>query len=298
MAINNLKQVGLAVHNYEATYGHLPADVYSKDGKPLWSWRVLLLPFMEQDNLYKSADLTEPWDSPKNKAVSSAIVKVFSCGAEPAGEPMTCFKRPTGPGTAHEPGRKIKWQDFLDGMSNTILVVEAGNPVPWAKPGTDFPLDPKSPQAIRGPYAAGLVVLRGDGSVATVPGEIPAAAAKKLSLIADGEPVTEKDWAGTVTQNLNDPKELADLQKEVRALTDEAVKGLQDMVKLEEAVQRYQTAQAEKKGNQGQAMATRVLNLYQIIDGLQARRKRIADDLGVSVDKLDEVVKTMKEQSK
>src|SRR5262249_54155708 len=67
---NNLKQIALAMHNYNDAYnGKLPAHaIYSKDGKkPLLSWRVAILPFIEQDNLYQQFHLDEPWDSEHNK---------------------------------------------------------------------------------------------------------------------------------------------------------------------------------------------------------------------------------------
>ena len=65
---NNLKQIALAMHNYEATYGHFPHDITDKNGKPILSWRVAILPFIEQDNLYKQFKLDEPWDSPNNRS--------------------------------------------------------------------------------------------------------------------------------------------------------------------------------------------------------------------------------------
>src|SRR5579884_2012324 len=76
---NNLKQLGLAFHNYNSAYNRMPpAVVYDKDGKPLYSWRVLVLPFVEQDNLYKQFKLDEPWDSPTNKRLLTPMPKVFA----------------------------------------------------------------------------------------------------------------------------------------------------------------------------------------------------------------------------
>ncbi|HEY2910378.1 MAG TPA: DUF1559 domain-containing protein, partial [Gemmataceae bacterium] len=66
-SLNNLKQIALSVHNYEATYSKLPANRTDKDGKPLLSWRVLILPYIEQNNLYQQFKLDEPWDGPNNK---------------------------------------------------------------------------------------------------------------------------------------------------------------------------------------------------------------------------------------
>src|SRR5262249_34008276 len=65
---NNLKLIGLAFHNYLSTYGVFPASASFKKGKkPLLSWRVAILPFIEQEALYKKFKLDEPWDSPHNK---------------------------------------------------------------------------------------------------------------------------------------------------------------------------------------------------------------------------------------
>jgi len=143
-AQNNLKQIALAMHNYESAYGHIPHDILDKDGKPILSWRVAILPFIEQDNLYKQFKLDEPWDSENNKKWSEVAIKIFmSPQADPPTPPgMTHYKVFSGPSAAFDKGKKIKITDFLDGTSNTILVVEAGEPIPWAKPA-DIPFDPK-----------------------------------------------------------------------------------------------------------------------------------------------------------
>src|SRR5258708_1665192 len=64
---NNLKQIGLAVHNYASTYqDKIPQNVLDKNGKAILSWRVLLLPYLEQNELYKQFKMDEPWDSENN----------------------------------------------------------------------------------------------------------------------------------------------------------------------------------------------------------------------------------------
>jgi len=143
---NNLKQIALACHNYEAAYGHLPHDITNKDGKPILSWRVAILPFIEQDALYKKFKLDEPWDSENNKPWSEVAIKIF---LSPQADPptpfgMTQYKAFAGPGTAFEPGKVVKFADISDGTSNTIMLIEAGEPIPWAKPG-DISFDPKKP---------------------------------------------------------------------------------------------------------------------------------------------------------
>ena len=76
---NNLHQIGLALHNYVETYGRLPhAVVRGKDGQPLYSWRVPLLPFLEHDGLYRQFRLDEPWDGPHNRQFLAKMPKVYA----------------------------------------------------------------------------------------------------------------------------------------------------------------------------------------------------------------------------
>src|SRR4051794_3818491 len=76
--VNNLKQIGLAMHNYNSAYDVFPpAVITDPDGKPLLSWRVLLLPFLDEQALYEQFKLDEPWDSPNNKPLLSRMPKVF-----------------------------------------------------------------------------------------------------------------------------------------------------------------------------------------------------------------------------
>jgi hypothetical protein len=145
---NNLKQLAIGIHNYESAYGHLPHDIVDKNGKPLLSWRVQILPFIEQNNLYNQFKLDEPWDSDNNKAASQAVIKVFLAPEAKLPPKMewglTSYRAISGPGAAFEPGKKLKLVDFTDGTSNTIMLIETDELVPWAKPG-DFPFDPKKP---------------------------------------------------------------------------------------------------------------------------------------------------------
>ncbi len=146
-SMNNLKQIAIAVHSYNDANGHMPQDIIDKNGKPLLSWRVQILPYIEQDNVYKQFKLDEPWDSDNNKKWSQVAIKVFmSPNADPATPPgMTQYKAFVGPGTAFERGPALRIPgSFPDGTSNTIMVVEAGDPIPWAKPD-DIPYDPKKP---------------------------------------------------------------------------------------------------------------------------------------------------------
>jgi hypothetical protein len=145
-SLNNMKQIGLACLNYENAYGCMPQDIVDKNGKPLLSWRVAILPFLEQQALFNKFKLDEPWNSEHNKPWSDMAIKTYMSPDAVAITPpgMTHYKGFAGPGTVFEPGKKIRLVDIADGTSNTILIVEAGEPIPWAKPG-DIPYDPKKP---------------------------------------------------------------------------------------------------------------------------------------------------------
>jgi hypothetical protein len=144
---NRVKQIGLGLLGYHEVYGKLPpAVVTDKAGRPLYSWRVLLLPFMEQQDLYKQFRLDEPWDSPHNQQflkadAAAACYSPYGLGGDPPG--TTRYQVFVGPGTAFElPG--LTFKDIADGPENTILVVEAGRAVPWSKP-EDLAYDPGGP---------------------------------------------------------------------------------------------------------------------------------------------------------
>ena len=135
--------------NYQDAHGRLPpAVVESKDGKPLLSWRVLILPYLDEDKLYKQFKLDEAWDGPHNKSLLSAMPKVF---AAPHVDGMTWQPGTTfyqvlaGPGTAFDGPKGMRLpDDFPDGTANTLLAVEAEDAVPWTEPA-DLLYDKKKP---------------------------------------------------------------------------------------------------------------------------------------------------------
>jgi RNA polymerase sigma factor (sigma-70 family) len=88
---NNLKQIALAFHNYHDVHGYFPANVLDADGRPLLSWRVLLLPYLQEDKLFKQFKLDEPWDSAHNKPLLAQMPAVFRVEGHPAQGPITTF---------------------------------------------------------------------------------------------------------------------------------------------------------------------------------------------------------------
>jgi hypothetical protein len=181
---NNLKQIGLAVHNFADAYGHLPAAYnLDKDGKPLLSWRVYLLPFLEQAALFEQFRLDEPWDSEHNKKLIGQMPAVFRSPKSQAGPGMTTYLAVRGAATVittpKDAGKKgqrpkvtpgIRFADITDGTSNTIMVVEANDAqaVVWTKPD-DYEFDPEDPGAgLKGVYRNVFQALFTDGSVRAI----------------------------------------------------------------------------------------------------------------------------------
>ena len=135
--VNNLKQIALALRNYEERYGALP-PAYTVDGKGrrLHSWRTLILPFMEQKALYETIDLSKAWDDPVNAKARGAVVGNYHCPSSEGLEGTTTYLAVVGENEclgAREPRRL---DEITDGDALTMMVVEAGeeDAVPWMKP--------------------------------------------------------------------------------------------------------------------------------------------------------------------
>jgi type II secretory pathway pseudopilin PulG len=179
---NNLKQIGLALHNYHDAYGTFPpAVVTDPDGKPLYSGRVLLLPFMEQEALYNEFDRTQAWDSPENLALSQTVVPVFNDPASPSGRTaQTDYLFVTGAGTVFEAGKATKIREITDGTSNTLLVVEGRNSgINWAEP-RDFDISKPTTLPL-GNHPGTNIVLMADGSVRFLSNTVGANVIRDLS---------------------------------------------------------------------------------------------------------------------
>ncbi|MBN1590625.1 MAG: DUF1559 domain-containing protein [Pirellulales bacterium] len=168
-SVNQMKQLGLAMHNYASARGHFPpAVLYGPDGKTPYSWRVAILPYIEQQGLYDEYHFDEPWDSPANRKVLAKMPDVFRSPTEPAGSTNACSFALTGPGTMFEGPKGIDPQKVRDGLATTILLVEAKRDVPWTKP-EDIPYDPKKPMPKLGGFHDGQInVVFGDGHVTTL----------------------------------------------------------------------------------------------------------------------------------
>ena len=144
--LNNLKQIALAFHNFHDVNGHLPTNFYDDEGKALLSWRVRLLPYLEQQALYEQFHLDEPWDSAHNRPLADVVVLFFTSPKNPAKAGKTRHLALAGKETLSPGSKELHFRHITDGMSNTIMFVEAlpSEAVIWTRP-KDIEFDVKKP---------------------------------------------------------------------------------------------------------------------------------------------------------
>jgi hypothetical protein len=159
--------VGLALHNYHEVHGRFPpAVVYGKDGQPLYSWRVLILPYVEGQALYEQFKFDEPWDSPHNIRLLSPVPHIYASSRRSMKTEADCtfIQAITGKGAAFEDPRGQRMSSFTDGTPNTLLVVETRPAAPWSKPA-DVVFTPDGPlPELGGVFKDGFRALTADGS--------------------------------------------------------------------------------------------------------------------------------------
>jgi beta-lactamase regulating signal transducer with metallopeptidase domain/thiol-disulfide isomerase/thioredoxin len=166
-SMNDLKYLALALHNYHDAKSSLPAAAsYDSEGRPLLSWRVHILPYLDGNatgggtaaELYKEFHLDEPWDSAHNKKLIARIPEVFgNPNAENKG--LTNYLAVVGAECVFDgTPRGIRFQDISDAMSGTIMLVEADKGVEWTRPD-DYEFASATPKT-------GLDTLRPNGFIA------------------------------------------------------------------------------------------------------------------------------------
>jgi prepilin-type processing-associated H-X9-DG protein len=192
---NNLKQIAIAMHNYHEAYRTFPcAYTVDEEGKPLHSWRTLLLPFIEQQALYEQIRLDEPWDSPHNRPLADTVIPVYSCPSSPE-LGATNYMVVVGPGTIFEGAEAVGIAKITDGTSNTIMVVEVTDTAtPWMAP-VDLSIEQMQFRINGGPSEAqsrhpgGVNVAMSDGSVQFIADSLDPQTLKALLTRDDGQAV-------------------------------------------------------------------------------------------------------------
>jgi len=162
--LSALRQLGLAFHNYHDVYNRFPGANSDNANDAKLSWRVHLLPYIEQAELYQQFHLDEPWDSEHNKTLIDKMPELFKTnGVEDAGK--TSFHVLTGDNMPFGQEDPVRIQNVTDGTSNTLLVVEAGadKAVEWTKP-EELKFNNDDPKATFGKIGSTLPILLMDGS--------------------------------------------------------------------------------------------------------------------------------------
>lgn len=174
----HLKGLAVALHSYADTYGCFPPPyVADENGRPLHSWRVLLLPFIDQQNLYEQYRFDEPWDGPNNRRLHARTIALYNCPSRfPPGEesPLTSYLAVVGPGTMWPETGVVRLEDIPGSPESTLMVVEVENSdVHWMEPRDLHvrqmapSINPKSGQGISSPHydGEGANAAMADGAV-------------------------------------------------------------------------------------------------------------------------------------
>jgi hypothetical protein len=137
----NLARIALALHAYHEANGSFPpAFVADETGRPMHSWRVLILPYLNEHRLYNSYRFDEPWDGPHNRRLERRIPKVYQCPNWPNyGDPLAPdhtmgYFAVVGQWTAWPGPTSGSLEGITDGPESTVLLVEDSNRVSWLAP--------------------------------------------------------------------------------------------------------------------------------------------------------------------
>jgi hypothetical protein len=189
---NNLKQIALGFHNYEGSYQNFPhSKMTATNSAYPYSWRVAILPYIEQRSLYDLYRFDEPWNSENNKKLLAKMPSLFRHPSQPLDSTTTDYVVLVGEETVFQPNKPSKISEITDGTSTTLLVVEAKSNIPWTKP-EDIPCDLNGPLPKLGGFTdVGFNAARADGSVLFVEKSIDAAVLRAMITPRGGE------WIGS-----------------------------------------------------------------------------------------------------
>jgi hypothetical protein len=183
----NMKQIVIAFHHYHVSHKEFP-PLYTvdKNGNPLHSWRVLILPYIEQNALFESIRLDEPWDSEYNKQFHNLKIPIYSCPG-PKADPNKRCNYVVIEGQPLTPNEKTDFSNITDGMSNTISIIEVKEPFCWMDPKANITLKDlekginQKDSVIGEPKGKGINIGLWDGSAKQLPNDTPIKVLKALA---------------------------------------------------------------------------------------------------------------------
>jgi prepilin-type processing-associated H-X9-DG protein len=195
---SNLRVLGIAMHAYHDAFGSFPpAYLADRNGRPMHSWRVLLLPFMDHRDLYQTYRFDEPWNGLHNQLLASRMPEEFRCPADTDSRSDTSYFVVIGPRTVFPGAAPVRIKDITDGTVNTILLVEAADSgVNWLEPRDSsyeeavHGINPKSGLGISGHHKEGANVTFVDGSVQFLAADTSVEQLRHLLERNDGQPVS------------------------------------------------------------------------------------------------------------
>jgi RNA polymerase sigma factor (sigma-70 family) len=199
----NLRKIALGIHAYIDAEKHLPPPaIVGADGSPLLSWRVAILPYIGEKELYAQFRLNEPWDGPHNKPLLAKIPKVYAPVVSSSSKEGTTFyqgfngknaffEHPKG--KVSEAARQNPYLEISDGTVNTLMVVEAGAAVPWTKP-EDLKYTPGQPAPkLGGQFRNGFTAVTADGFTRFIKKSIDPAILDAMITRNGGEVINDND---------------------------------------------------------------------------------------------------------
>ena len=180
--MNNLHQIGLALSSYHAWHGcYPPAYVADAQGRPLESWRVLLLPYMDNRPLYDQwkQHRNEPWNGPQNSKLSQTVLEFLHCPSDTGPITDTSYVAVVGPGTIWPGTVQVGNSQITDGTSNTLVLVEVTNSgINWMEPRTWTSLSVRRELTRSRAWAFPVTILRSSAS------SLPTAALRRSTRVS------------------------------------------------------------------------------------------------------------------
>jgi uncharacterized protein DUF1559 len=198
---NHLKQIAIGLQNYHDVYGSFPPTyIADAKGQPIHSWRVLILPFIEQKALYDKYNFNEPWDGPNNRKLHLEVLDVFCCPSRPKQQPTTetSYVVVMGPQTMWPGANSTSMAGIIDGTSNTLMVVEVANSgIHWMEPRdlhvVQMPMavNPPKGQGISSAHPHVALCVYADGHTYPLTEHTPPEIIRALLTIAGGETIDD-----------------------------------------------------------------------------------------------------------
>ena len=185
---NNLKNIAIAIHSYAEVYGALPpACTVDAAGKPLHSWRTLILPYLDEQALYEAIDLSKSWNDPANANAFNTELLVYRCPSASTQPNQTTYMAIVGSNSCFRRGLPRLFADITDGTSSTLMLIEvpSESAVPWMSPqDTDERFVLGFGPASDLPHTGGTQAAFADGSIRFLEATMPSDARRAMISIA------------------------------------------------------------------------------------------------------------------